>query len=164
MRIEKCYFCSRPIYPGHGRVFVRNDCKALRFCRSKCFSNFKLRRNPRKTRWTKAFRKANGKELAVDSTFEFEKKRNRPIKYDRELMQQTLYAMKRVGEIQDIRKARFQMSRKLLANKKKRADSIREIKQGIDLIIAPIARQRQGLDIDQVIKMRRTVESKKMDE
>jgi hypothetical protein len=79
-------------------------------------------------------------------------------------MQQTLYAMKRVGEIQDIRKARFQMSRKLLANKKKRADSIREIKQGIDLIIAPIARQRQGLDIDQVIKMRRTVESKKMDE
>jgi len=39
------------------------------------------KRNPRKTAWTKSFRKARGKEMVVDATFEFEKRRNRPVKY-----------------------------------------------------------------------------------
>lgn len=57
--------------------------------RRQCHKNFKMKRNPRKVRWTKAFRKSAGKEMTVDAVFDFEKKRNVPIKYDRTLWQNT---------------------------------------------------------------------------
>ena len=61
----------------------------FKFCRSKCHKNFKKKKNPRKAKWTKAFRKGAGKELAIDPSYEFEKRRNIPVKYDRELWQTT---------------------------------------------------------------------------
>mgnify|MGYP004717306209 CR=1 FL=1 len=79
-------------------------------------------------------------------------------------MQQTLYAMKRVEEIRAVRQERFKLARKVLANKKQRSDALREIKRGIDLIISPIARKQQGIDINETLKMRKTVQSSQMDE
>jgi large subunit ribosomal protein L24e len=70
-----------------------------------------MKRNPRKVRWTKAFRKAAGKELAIDSTYEFEKRRNVPVRYDRDLMATTLLAMKRVKEIRERRERQFYLNR-----------------------------------------------------
>lgn len=50
---------------------------------------FKKKKNPRKVKWTKAYRKVAGKELAVDPSFEFERRRNIPMKYDREFWQKS---------------------------------------------------------------------------
>ena len=63
--------------------------QVFRFCRGKCKKAFHKKRNPRKVKWTKAFRKARGKELTVDPAFEFEKRRHVPVKYDRQLWNNT---------------------------------------------------------------------------
>ncbi|RPA87556.1 hypothetical protein BJ508DRAFT_410319 [Ascobolus immersus RN42] len=111
MRIFNCFVCSRPIYPSKGIMFIRNDAKEFRFCRSKCHKNFKMKRNPRKLKWTKSFRKAAGKEMVVDSSLTFNVRRNVPTRYSRELVSKTLTAMSRVEEIRRRRERRFYMER-----------------------------------------------------
>lgn len=93
--------------------------------RSKCHKNFKMKRNPRKLKWTKAFRKAAGKEMTVDSTLVFGARRNVPVKYDRELVQKTLKAMDRIGEIRRRRERVFYKQR--MAGK--RAQELREARK-----------------------------------
>lgn len=91
-----------------------------------------MKRNPRKVRWTKAFRKAHGKEMTIvskshlvrsacpqavvsqDSTIDFEKRRNVPVRYDRDLVQTTIKAMKRVAEIKQRRDHAFWKQRSVL--------------------------------------------------
>ncbi|KAK8144975.1 hypothetical protein G3M48_005080 [Beauveria asiatica] len=122
MRIEDCSFCGRPSYPSKGITFVRNDVmsvplltrrpslslgKSFRFCRSKCHRNFKMKRNPRKLKWTKAYRRNAGKEMVVDGTLLFGQRRNEPVRYDRDLVQRTLTAMQRVSEIRQRRERVF---------------------------------------------------------
>ncbi|KAK2720584.1 probable ribosome biogenesis protein RLP24 [Artemia franciscana] len=139
MRIEKCYFCSSSVYPGHGMVFIRNDCKTFRFCRSKCQKAFKKKKNPRKTKWTKAFRKSHGKELANDPTFEFEKRRNVPVKYDRETFQKTVEAMKRVEEIRQRRVANHVLKRLQKGKEIQRVCDRIEVQRNLSLIRSPAA-------------------------
>ncbi|GMM36131.1 ATPase-activating ribosome biosynthesis protein [Saccharomycopsis crataegensis] len=126
MRIYQCHFCSSPVYPGHGIMFVRNDAKEFRFCRSKCHKAFKHRRNPRKLKWTKAFRKAAGKELAVDSTLSFSARRNVPVRYNRDLVETTLKAMDRVEEIRQKRERAFYKNR-MAGNKERELANDRKL-------------------------------------
>jgi ribosomal protein L24E len=44
-------------------VFFSNLYQIFRFCRSKCHKNFKMKRNPRKVKWTKAYRRLHGKDM-----------------------------------------------------------------------------------------------------
>ena len=138
MRIETCYCCSGPCYPGKGITFFRNDARVFRFCRSKCHKAFKNKYNPRKLKWTKAFRRAAGKEMSVDTSFDFERLRNRPVRYDREVMKKTVRAMERVQAFKEAREKRF-WERRMAPNKAiEREREIAEVKQGLDLIVSPL--------------------------
>ncbi|KFQ18349.1 putative ribosome biogenesis protein RLP24, partial [Merops nubicus] len=131
--------------------------KIFRFCKSKCHRNFKKKRNPRKMRWTKAFRKAAGKELTVDNSFEFEKRRNEPVKYQRELWNKTVDAMKRVEEIKQKRQARFIMNRLKKSKELQKAEDIKEVKQNIHLLRAPHAGPPKQLEDKMVQKLQEDV-------
>lgn len=104
-------------------MFVRNDAKEFRFCRSKCHKNFKMKRNPRKVRWTKAFRKASQKEMTVDTSLEFAARRNIPIKYNRDTVQKTLQAMERVSEIRKKRELAFYKKRMIHSKERELEDA-----------------------------------------
>lgn len=55
-QVYKCSFCGHDIPPGMGISYVRRDGRLLRFCSSKCRKNsLKLKRDPRKLKWTKAY-------------------------------------------------------------------------------------------------------------
>ncbi|KIY96015.1 hypothetical protein MNEG_11947 [Monoraphidium neglectum] len=139
MRVDKCWFCSSAIYPGHGINFVRNDATVFKFCRSKCHKNFKMKRNPRKVRWTKAYRKLAGKELAEDATFEMERRRNRPEKYDRDLVIKTVKAVEKISEIRKKRQDRYHEKRMARAKAGQVAQDKQQLEQQIHLIKAPAA-------------------------
>lgn len=70
-----------------------------------------MKRNPRKLAWTKAFRRAHGKEMTVDSTLAFAQRRNIPVRYNRDLVASTLSAMQRVSEIRARRERQFYKNR-----------------------------------------------------
>ena len=53
-----CSFCGGEIEPGTGKMYVKKDATVYYFCSNKCQKNMiKLKRVPRRTRWTKRFEK-----------------------------------------------------------------------------------------------------------
>lgn len=128
------------------------------FCRSKCHRNFNKKRNPRKTRWTKAYRKAAGKEMVVDATFDFEKRRNRPVKYDRELVGKTIQAMHKLRSIQSRREEVFYQTRMREAKMKEKAALQVEVRESIELLApAAASREKALLNVREKVKERHAV-------
>uniref|UniRef100_A0A1A9WNK3 Probable ribosome biogenesis protein RLP24 n=1 Tax=Glossina brevipalpis TaxID=37001 RepID=A0A1A9WNK3_9MUSC len=109
----------------------------FKFCRGKCHKAFKRKKNPRKVRWTKAYRKTARKELAIDPSFEFEKRCNAPIKYNREMWNKALDAIKRVNEIKDLRQNHFVMDRLRKGRQVEIQKDVKDVQRNISLILSP---------------------------
>jgi len=81
--------------------------------------------------------------MAVDSTFEFEKRRNRPVKYDRDLMGKTIMAIQRVQEIKSTREERFHANRMRDAKKEKKQQARVEIEKSIEILAPAVAKREE---------------------
>lgn len=114
-----------------------------------------MKRNPRKLAWTKAFRRAHGKEMTVDSTLAFAQRRNIPVRYNRDLVATTLQAMQRVSEIKARRERQFYKNR-MKGNKEKQLEADRKLVQENQHLLPPQYR-------DQVEEVLQEVEPQKED-
>jgi large subunit ribosomal protein L24e len=132
---------------------VRNDARAFRFCRSKCHKNFKMKRQPRKLKWTKTHRALRGKEMIVDQNVllsQFAQRRNIPLKYDRNLVAATLKAMERVEEIRARRERAFtrrRLSGKVARERRRREDR-RLVAEGVHLITKELADRETVVEVE----------------
>lgn len=50
----KCSFCNKIMPKGTGKMFVKRSGEILIFCSSKCQKSYKMKRNAKKLKWTKA--------------------------------------------------------------------------------------------------------------
>ena len=58
----KCSYCGYEISLGTGKIFVFNNGRIVNFCSNKCEKNMlKLKRVPRKLKWTKYYEKGVSK-------------------------------------------------------------------------------------------------------
>ena len=92
----------------------------------------------------------NKKKKLQDTTFEFEKRRNVPVKYDRELVSTTIKAMKRVEEIKERRQKKFYEMR--MAGKKQQEvkEGLAELEKNIDIIRAPESLRKAANQVEKV--------------
>lgn len=93
--------------------------------------------------------------MTVDSTIDFEKRRNIPVRYDRELIQTTIKAMKRVGEIKKRREHAFWKNRMTIAKDKQRADRTKKLEAAKSsmMLIEPESRENGRVRIREKIKV-----------
>jgi len=79
----------------------------------------------------------------VDPSYEFEKRRHEPVKYDRDLWQKTVEAMKKVEQIRNRRQAAFINTRLDHAKEVQRRSDAYEVTKNIGLVRSPAAGLRR---------------------
>uniref|UniRef100_A0A1B0BKT4 Uncharacterized protein n=1 Tax=Glossina palpalis gambiensis TaxID=67801 RepID=A0A1B0BKT4_9MUSC len=79
------------------------------------------------------------KELAIHPSFEFEKRRNAPIKYNREMRSKGSYAIKTVNQIKEPRGVHFVMDRLRNGRHVEIRMNVKDVQRNISLIRSPAA-------------------------
>ncbi|MQM20846.1 hypothetical protein Taro_053873, partial [Colocasia esculenta] len=108
-----------------------------------------MKRNPQKVKWTKAYMQLHGKDMTqvsnifVDSTFEFERKRNRLERYDRNVAENTLRAIKTIDKLRMAREARHHAMRMKGKKAIEQKAIVKELEQSIHMVNAPLALQQE---------------------
>lgn len=74
-----------------------------------------------------------------DSTIEFEKRRNVPVRYDRELVQTTVKAIKRISEIKQKREHAFWRHRMAASREKLKAHRKKKSEKASVKLVEPMA-------------------------
>ena len=95
--------------------------------------------------------------MTLDTTFNFEKRRNRAVKYDRELMGSTLHAIQRVQAIQERREQEFFTNRMKDCKAKEKQRDLVELEQNITLI-RPAAALKDTAQLNTMAKEKMQVE------
>jgi large subunit ribosomal protein L24e len=80
----------------------------------------------RKLKWTKAYRRATGREMIVDSTLQIGARRNVPVRYNRDLVTKALAACERVAEIRARRERAF-YKRRMAGNRARELAAARKL-------------------------------------
>ncbi|MCJ1416996.1 ATPase-activating ribosome biosynthesis protein [Xylographa parallela] len=105
-----------------------------------------MKRNPRKLKWTKAFRKSAGKEMIVDTTLTFAARRNIPVRYNRDHIETTLKAMERISEIR-VKRERAFYKKRMAGNKERQREADRKlVAENEHLLPRQRASERMALD------------------
>ena len=99
--------------------------------------------------------------MVVDSTFDFEKKRNRPVRYDRDLVASTIQAMKRVEQIKQARQERFYAQRMKNVKSLETDRARNEIVKSVNLVAPAKSLQRERVD-NIVQRSKERLEAKKL--
>lgn len=84
-----------------------------------------------------------GKELAIDPSFEFEKRRNIPVKYNRTTWNKAVEAMKKVETIKQKRQNAYIMQRLRKGREVENERDIKEVQRDLSLIRSPAAGLKQ---------------------
>lgn len=104
-----------------------------------------------KLKWTKAFRKAAGKEMIVDSTLTFAARRNVPVRYNRDLVATTLKAMQRVSEIRAKRERVFYKNRMAGNKEREKAANRKLVAENEHLLPRVRASEKKGEVVEEMV-------------